>query len=115
MTICAYCSSGIIGEVISFNKSSPIVPLSAYSLPALRIRLRRGSVKFDIVDTKAPKSTVTQSDNKVVADGYYIVKKGDSLWRIATNHGITVDELCKLNNIKSTDIIKPGDKLKVKR
>lgn len=77
--------------------------------------LRRGSVEFDIVDTKAPKSNVTQSDNKVVADGYYIVKKGDSLWRIATNHGITVDELCKLNNIKSTDIIKPGDKLKVKR
>jgi LysM repeat protein len=77
--------------------------------------LRRGSVEFDIVDTKAPKSTVTQSDNKVVADGYYIVKKGDSLWRIATNHGLTVDELCKLNKIKSTDIIKPGDKLKVKR
>lgn len=79
--------------------------------------LKRGSVKFEVVESKtsSSKSTTSKSDNNVAADGYYIVKKGDSLWRIATNHNLTVDELCSLNKIKSTDIIKPGDKLKVKR
>lgn len=40
----------------------------------------------------------------------YTVKKGDSLWSIARNNNITVDELIKLNNL-STINLKIGDKL----
>lgn len=78
--------------------------------------LKRGSVKYEIIDTKA---TAIKSDNrqevtKPAKEGYYTVKQGDTLWRIATNNNLTVDELCKLNGIKSTDVIRPGDSLKVK-
>jgi peptidoglycan endopeptidase LytE len=41
---------------------------------------------------------------------YYVVKDGDCLWSIANAHGISVENLRKLNNL-SDDAIYPGDKL----
>ncbi|MBC1713700.1 1,4-beta-N-acetylmuramoylhydrolase [Listeria welshimeri] len=42
----------------------------------------------------------------------YTVKKGDSLWKIATNNKITIANLKSWNNLKS-DFIYPGQTLKV--
>jgi lipid-binding SYLF domain-containing protein len=42
---------------------------------------------------------------------YYEVKSGDSLYEIAKKHGITVDELVKLNNLKDKKYIYAGQKL----
>lgn len=36
--------------------------------------------------------------------GYYIVKKGDSLWSIASKNNITVDNIKKLNNLSSNNL-----------
>lgn len=36
--------------------------------------------------------------------GYYIVKKGDSLWSIASKNNTTVDNIKKLNNLSSTNL-----------
>ena len=44
---------------------------------------------------------------------YYEVHQGDTLYRIAKQHGISVDELCRLNTITKTDTIHPGQKLMV--
>ena len=43
----------------------------------------------------------------------YVVKKGDSLWKIAKNNNTTINNLIKINNLKSTTI-KIGQKLKLK-
>ena len=43
-------------------------------------------------------------------EDYYVVKSGDSLWKIANNFGTTVNELKSINNLK-TDILKVGQKL----
>lgn len=51
--------------------------------------------------------------NAPVEGDYYTVKKGDSLWSIATKYGITVDELKALNNI-TNNTIHVGQNLKVK-
>lgn len=45
---------------------------------------------------------------------YYTVKKGDTLSKIAVEHGTTVTILCKLNNMKKTDILRIGRKIRVK-
>lgn len=40
----------------------------------------------------------------------YVVKSGDSLWKIATNYGVTVDELKSVNNLTS-NLLSVGQKL----
>lgn len=44
----------------------------------------------------------------------YTVKSGDTLWAISRRHGMTVNDLKALNGLKS-DIIHPGDILKVRK
>jgi peptidoglycan endopeptidase LytE len=44
------------------------------------------------------------------ADTYYVVKPGDTLWKIATSHGITVNKLQELNSLNTT-LIFPGQSL----
>ena len=44
---------------------------------------------------------------------YYVVRSGDTLYGIAKQQGISVDELCRLNTITKTDPIHPGQKLLV--
>jgi hypothetical protein len=56
--------------------------------------------------------------NKLVAsrtkkERYHEVRQGDSLFKIAQKHGITVEELCFLNKITSKTVIRPGQKLLV--
>ena len=44
----------------------------------------------------------------------YTVRKGDSLSRIASRTGVSVKRLCKLNGIKTTTKIRPGQVLKLR-
>ena len=38
----------------------------------------------------------------------YVVRRGDSLWRIARWYGVSIDYLVNLNNIKNPGLIYPG-------
>jgi membrane-bound lytic murein transglycosylase D len=46
---------------------------------------------------------------------YYKVRPGDSLWKISVKHGMTLDEIRKLNGLNSKSVIKSGMRLKVKK
>jgi murein DD-endopeptidase MepM/ murein hydrolase activator NlpD len=43
----------------------------------------------------------------------YIVKKGDSLYKIARNYHTTIEQLCEINNIDPHSVLKCGQKIKV--
>jgi len=49
--------------------------------------------------------TITQKSTR------YTVKKGDTIWRIAHNHGVLPDDIIKINTIKNVENIKPGQQL----
>ena len=44
---------------------------------------------------------------------YYIVKKGDSINRIAKKFGVSAKELLRINGLKRTSIIHPGQRLRI--
>ena len=41
----------------------------------------------------------------------YVVKKGDTLWKIAKKYGSTIDDIVRTNGIENPDKIYPGEKL----
>ena len=43
---------------------------------------------------------------------YYKVKRGDTLSRIASRQGLSVDKLCKLNRITKRTSLRPGQILR---
>lgn len=60
----------------------------------------------------AKNPTVTKSN--AAGKQYYTIRKGDTLGAIARKKGTTVNKLCKLNGIKSTKILRPGTKIRVR-
>ena len=46
-------------------------------------------------------------------ESIHVVESGDSLWSIARKNNCTVEELCALNKMKQTDILKIGREIKV--
>ena len=61
-----------------------------------------------------PPTNVGTGQKPSTSNQTYTVKAGDSVWLIANNHGISMDQLRSLNNIKG-DLIHPGQKLIIKK
>ena len=59
-------------------------------------------------------NTSSNSSSKKSGKKTYTVKKGDSLAKIAAANGITLAKLTKLNGLKASSKISPGQKLRVK-
>lgn len=43
----------------------------------------------------------------------YVVRKGDSLWKISRNQGVGLGELTRANNLAKTSVLKIGQKLQI--
>ena len=79
-------------ELLRWNKSNGV------ALDGLK---RRRKAEKDLFD-------------KIPVAAVYIVKKGDYFGKIAKEHNTTVDKLVKINKIKNPDLIKIGQKIKLK-
>ena len=58
--------------------------------------------------------TIDSSPSKPDVHRYYIIKKGDTLSKIAVENGTTVSIICKLNNMKKTDVLRIGRRIRVR-
>ncbi len=70
-----------------------------YIYPNQRIKL------YPLPD--APRETQTAS----LSGNMYVVRRGDSLWKIARQHGVSVKALRRVNGTIKRNIIKPGQRL----
>lgn len=73
------------------------------------IYLSEGHHVVMIVDDGQPDKGIEKPTELI-----HTVGKGDNLTKIAAKYKVTVDYLAKLNNIKNPDIIKLGQKIKIK-
>lgn len=65
--------------------------------------------------TSVPQSSVQQPSPAIPQqNATYTVMAGDNLFRIATNHGLTLNKLCELNGIKPNSVISAGQVLRIK-
>ena len=60
------------------------------------------------------KKTIDNNKKTLPKKTTYTVKKGDNLYKIAKDHGLTIDQLRKLNRFNKNSRIRAGQKLKVK-
>ncbi|CAI3265936.1 LysM peptidoglycan-binding domain-containing protein [Enterococcus cecorum] len=69
-------------------------------------------LKIQASNTVTP-STPSSNQTTTTTTGSYTVKAGDSLWKIANQHGLSLSQLKSINHL-SSDLIYPGQKLVVK-
>ncbi|MDD4976466.1 MAG: peptidoglycan DD-metalloendopeptidase family protein [Bacteriovorax sp.] len=86
-------------DFFDFSTGAVKIPFIAYS-PVTKTRTVQST-------TNAPITTIHFSDHSVT------VKKGDTLYALARQHGTTVKQIQELNNLGNT-MLKVGMKLKVK-
>ncbi|AXT59717.1 LysM peptidoglycan-binding domain-containing protein [Aquimarina sp. AD10] len=71
-------------------------------------RYHRSTRKSNVVVHKTIDDITIQEEQKQKT---YIVKKGDTLHRIANRHGLAVSEICKKNSIKYNAVLKIGQQI----
>ncbi|EAD5711889.1 TPA: 1,4-beta-N-acetylmuramoylhydrolase [Listeria innocua] len=85
---------------------------SDFIYPGQKLKVSAGTTTSNTNTSKPSTNTNTSKPSTSTNAKVYTVAKGDSLWRIATNHKVTIANLKSWNNLKS-DFIYPGQKLKV--
>ncbi|MDR1864347.1 MAG: peptidoglycan DD-metalloendopeptidase family protein [Bacteroidales bacterium] len=67
------------------------------------------TAKYRIVDLCAQHFAYAEELEKI---RYYTVRKGDTLFGISRKIGVSMDQICRLNKIKKTSILRIGQKLR---
>lgn len=76
-----------------------------------RARLERAGYDYDAVQSKV-NDILSKKTSKTIT---YTVKKGDTLSSIAKKYGTTYQKIAKDNGIKNPNVIRVGQKLKIKK
>ena len=101
----------VTGDFYTFRKST----YNRESAEATRLRGAGGVVAdsgLDIPQLATASRVTSRNAAKHAAARFHKVGKGDTLYSIARKRGTSVDQICKLNNIKKTHKIRPGQILR---
>jgi len=98
-------------DIANYDRAgSPLIE----RLDTLSERVKLLEKTFVTVTSKTGASlTIQRGAFPLTKGGYHVVKSGDTLYRIAQHYGTSVEELCRLNNITTKQVIYPGQRLVV--
>ena len=75
---------------------------------------QRGHQASDRMLASAPKKYPAKADPRAIPEsGFYRVRRGDNLARIASRYGMSTQELLAINNLRNRNRIYPGQKLRL--
>lgn len=71
--------------------------------------------QYNKKNQKAAYSNTSSSSGKATYKSKtYTVKKGDTLGRIAARNGLSLAQICRLNNLKTSSVLRIGQKIKLR-
>ena len=112
-----FYNQDVVGDYYMFRKST----YNQESIVATRLRGVGGQGGEDHTNyaqlaqeqpAQVATDTRTLASNNQSTTSYHKVKRGETLYGIARQHGTTVDALCRLNRITLRTVLKPGQILK---
>lgn len=109
----AHCNSIKLKKGASVKKGT-IVAIEGKTGAATGVHLHLGMTKIGSNTWLNPIGYNMLPDNPTPKAEYYVVKKGDTLTKIAKKYKTTVKKLVALNKIKNPNVIKVGQKIRVK-
>ena len=114
----------VVAKMKKAQEPKPLVEEDRIVIDVAAVVARMEREKMMISSVEPKKSARQLSANEDAApngityikssDGYHLVERKQTLYRIALTYGLTVDEIKALNRMKTTDIM-VGQKLKVFR
>ncbi len=104
------------------SRASEILEEDDDDLPPMLAGIPKDTADVDVLEVirkaqngssggSKPTSTSSISSSKGV---YHVVRQGDILGKIAAKYGVSIDQICRLNNIKRTTILQLGRRLRIK-
>lgn len=97
------------GSHLHFETRFLGVPLN----PALMFDFEKQDIVADSYTFTRAKGSSNKASKMASGEGvFYKVKRGDTLSKIASRQGVSIDRLCKLNRITRRTILRPGQVLR---
>ena len=95
------------------DNESPAGNQSAANAPALPAPQPVDATAQNNLAPAAPAPTAAATTTTQPAARTYVVKKGDSLWKIAKAESVSIGDLSRANNLTKTSALKIGQKLQI--
>ena len=70
---------------------------------------------YDDLELRFPLRYVEEIKEQLIPRDKYVVRKGDSLWKISKRFGVTINKLRQWNKLRKNAVIQPGQKLFVSK
>jgi membrane-bound lytic murein transglycosylase D len=112
------CLAGAAEPAVTIS-SSPPQPQSVSTNPA---RAKSGGLKSEpetasLYSGQAAQAPAEQTTARVSPspNGIYQVQRGDTLWKISQEHGVSLQDLCAWNGMRPSSRIHPGQAILVRR
>lgn len=95
----------------SANLTKPVVPVVDNSQPGLILNNTGPATGIIIEDNVAPPAVDMSFKSPAINQMTYKVQRGDSLWKVARNHGVSMQDLARENNLTTKSQLKIGQSL----